>query len=70
MISELTGPVPVSFLVSEVHADEDEGGSEKEVDGDLFGENGPSEEDGGDGVEIDVVCGDNGTQFLQYPIPG
>ena len=70
MISELTGPIPVSFLISKVHADEDEGGSEKEIDGDLFGENGPSEKDGGIGVEIDVIGGDDGTQFLQYPIPG
>ena len=57
-------------LVCEEHTKKDEGSSEKEVDGDLLGEDGPSEEDGGNGIEIDVVGGDDCTQFLQYPVPG
>ena len=38
-------------------------------EGDLLRKDGPGEDDGGDRVEIDVVGGDDSTQFLQHPVP-
>lgn len=65
--------VPASSLltlVCEEHTKKDEGSSEEEVDGNLLREDGPSKEDGGNRIEIDVIGGDDCTQFLQYPVPG
>ena len=57
-------------LIGQVHAGEDEDGADEEINGDLLGEDGPGEENGGDGVEIDVVGGCDCTEFLQDPVPG
>ena len=51
------------------HAKEDKGCAEEEIDGDLLGEDSPGEEDGGDGIEIYIIGGDDGSQFLQHPVP-
>ena len=66
----MSGPDPSTRFFGEEHACEDEGGAEKEPDGDLFVEEPPGEENGGDGVEIHPVGGDDGTEFADDPIPG
>ncbi len=48
-------------LIGKVHADKDEDGANKEINGDLFWKNNPGKENGGDGIEIDVVGGNNGS---------
>ena len=57
------------FLIGEIHTCKDEDGAEEEPDCDLFIEEPPGEEDGGDGVEIDPIGGDDGTQFADDPVP-
>ncbi len=44
----------------EIHTYKDQYGAKDEIDRDLLWENDPGKEDGGDGIEIDVVGGDNG----------
>ena len=56
--------------ISQIHAEEDEQGAEKEEDGDLLGEDDPGEEDGSDGVEVDVVGGDDRPELRHHPVPG
>ena len=56
-------------LVAEEHAGEDEHRADEEVEGDALREHEPGEENGGDGVEIDVVGGHDGTKLLQGPVP-
>ena len=53
--------VKLAFLFGEVHTCKDQYGTKDEIDRDLFWENDPRKEDGGDGIEIDVVGGDNGS---------
>ena len=55
--------------IGEIHACKDEDGAEEEPDGDLLMEEPPGEEDSGDGVEIDPVGGNNGTQLADDPVP-
>ena len=59
----------VVMLLGEEHAGEDEGGAEDEVEGDLLVKNGPGEDNGDYGIEIDVVGADNGTKFSENPVP-
>ncbi len=59
----------LALLISEVHAYEDKEGAEEEPDGDLFVEQPPGKEDGGDGVEIDPVGGKDSSQFADDPVP-
>ena len=47
--------------IGQVHAGEDEDGAKKEVDGNLLAEDGPGKDDRGDGIEIDIVGGDDVT---------
>ena len=54
---------------AEVHAGEDEDGAEKEPRGDLFVEQPPGTDDGGDGVEIHPVGGDDSSQLADDPVP-
>ena len=56
-------------LVAEVHAHEDKEGADEEIEGDALGEDEPGEEHGGNGIEIDVVGDDDGSQLLDDPIP-
>ena len=55
-------------FLGEEHAGEDEGGAEDEVEGDLLIENGPGEDNGDYGIEIDVVGADNGAKFCLVEI--
>ena len=57
-------------MVAHVHTDEDEGGTHEEPDGDLFTEQPPGKENGGDGVEIDPVGGDDDAEMLDDKVPG
>ena len=57
------------FLIGEVHAEEDEGRAEKEPNGDLLVEQPPSKENGGDGIEVNPVCGDDRTELADDPVP-
>ena len=57
-------------MVAHVHTSEDEGRTHEEPDGDLFAEQPPGKENGGDGVEIDPVGGDNDAQMLDDKVPG
>ena len=54
---------------TEIHACEDEDGADEEIDGDAFGQDEPGKEDGGDGIEIDVVGCYHSTQLLDDPVP-
>ena len=54
---------------AKVHAGKDEDGAEEEPGGDLLVEEPPGEEDGGDGIEIDPVGGNNGSEFAHNPVP-
>ena len=56
------------MLLGEEHAGEDEGGTEDEVEGDLLVEDGPGEDDGDYGIEIDIVDADNGAKFCLVEI--
>ena len=58
------------FPIGEVHAEEDEGRAEKEPDGDFLVEQPPGEEDGGDRIEVNPVCGDDRTELADDPVPG
>ena len=51
-------------FISQIPAGEDEDGAKEEVDGDLLAEDGPGEDDRGDGVEIDVVGGNDGGELF------
>ena len=55
--------------IGEIHACKDEDGAEEEPDGNLLVEEPPSEEDGGDGVEIDPVGSNDGAEFADDPVP-
>ena len=55
--------------VAEVHAGEDEQGAGEEIEGDALGEDQPGKEYGGDGIEIDIVGDDDGSEFLDGPVP-
>ena len=57
------------FPIGEVHAEEDEGRAEEEPNGDLLVEQPPGKEDGGDGIEVNPVGGDDGTQLTDDPVP-
>ena len=57
------------FSVGEIHTCEDEDGAKKEPGGNLLVEEPPGEEDGGDGIEVDPVSSDDGTQFTDDPVP-
>ena len=54
---------------AKVHAGKDEDGAEEEPGGDLLVEQPPGKDDGGDGVEIDPVGGDDGSQLADDPVP-
>ena len=58
------------FLIGEVHTEEDECRAEKEPNGDLLVEQPPGEKDGGDGIEVNPIRGDDRTEFADDPIPG
>ena len=57
------------FLVGEIHAEENEGGTKEEPDGNLLMEQPPGEDDRGDGIEVDPVRGDNSAEFADDPVP-
>lgn len=57
------------MFLGEVHAGKNEGGAEDEIEGDLFAEYGPSEDDCDYGIEIDVVGANEGSKLLENPIP-
>ena len=57
------------LTVAEVHAHEDEQGAGEEIEGDALGEDQPGKEYGGDGIEIDIVGDDDGSEFLDGPVP-
>ncbi len=57
------------IFIAEIHAEEDEGGAKEEPRCDLLVEQPPCEDDGGDGIEIHPVGGDDGTQFADHPVP-
>ena len=59
----------LSTLVAQIQADEDKHGTKEEVDGDGLWEDEPGKKDGGDGIEIDIVCYDDGSKFLHCPVP-
>ena len=54
---------------AKVHAGKDEDGAEEEPGGDLLVEEPPGKEYGGDGIEIDPVGGNNGSEFAHNPVP-
>lgn len=54
---------------AKVHAGKDEDGAEEEPGGDLLVEEPPGEEYGSDGIEIDPVGGNNGSEFADNPVP-
>lgn len=58
-----------SFLSCQIHTDEDEEAADEEEDGDALGEDEPGKEDGDDGIEIDVVRGDDSSELADYPVP-
>ena len=49
------------IFIAEIHAQKDEDGAKEEPRCDLLVEQPPCEDDGGDGVEIDPVGGNDGT---------
>ena len=51
-------------LISQVHTYEDKDGADNEVNGDLLGEQPPSKQDRGDGIEVDTVGSHNSPQRL------
>ena len=57
------------MLVAQIQADEDKHGAKEEVDGDGLWEDEPGKEDGSDGIEIDIVCYNDGPKFLHRPVP-
>ncbi len=57
------------MFLGEVHAGKNEGGAEDEIEGDLFAEYGPSEDDCDYGIEIDVVGANEGSKLLENPVP-
>ena len=44
-----------------VHAEEDEDCADKEVDGNLFVEQPPCKENGGNRIKVDIICGYDST---------
>lgn len=55
--SRLTGLLNPIELIHHHHTYEDEEGADEEIDGNLLGEDEPGKDDGGDGIEIDIVSG-------------
>ena len=55
--------------VGKVHTKEDECCAEKEPKGDVLMKQPPSKKNGDNGIEIDIIGGDNGTKLLQRPVP-
>ena len=58
------------MLIRQHHSHEYQHRAEQEPQGDALAEHQPGKEDGGDGIEIDVVSSHDGPQFLQHPVPG
>ena len=59
----------MSDLIAEVHAHEDEQSTKQEIDGDTLGEDEPGKNHRSDGVEIDIVGDNDGSQLLHDPVP-
>ena len=55
--------------VGEIHADENQGGTDEEEDGDALVEYQPRKDYRGDGIDVNVVGGRDGTYGLQRPVP-
>ena len=55
--------------IGEIHADEDQGGTDEEEDGDALVEYEPRKDNRGDGIDVNVVGGRDGTDGLQRPVP-
>ena len=58
-----------SHPIAEKHANEDEQGTEEEIERNALRKDNPSKEDGNDGIEINVVGNNDSTKFLDGPIP-
>lgn len=48
------------MLVCHIHTGKDEDGADKEIDGDLLGKYQPGENDGDDGIQINIIGGNDG----------
>ena len=59
-----------SIAVAHIHTGENEGRTHEEPDGDLLAEQPPGKENGGDGVEIHPVGGNDDAELLDDEIPG
>ena len=57
------------FFITEIHARQDEYRTHQEPRCDLLMQQPPSEDDGGDGVEIDPVGSNDSAEFADDPVP-
>ena len=69
-LDTLTGSLSTTnWAVGQKHAEEDEDGAEEEPGGDVLVEQPPGEDDGGEGVDIDPVGGNDRSQTADDPVP-
>lgn len=60
---------PHFLPIRQIHTQQDKDRANDEIDRYLFRENQPGKEDGGDGIEVNIIGGSDGAEFLHYPVP-
>ncbi len=69
LLKTILFPSSCLLPIGEIHADENQGGTDEEEDGDALVEYQPRKDNRGDGIDVNVVGGRDGTDGLQRPVP-